>query len=302
MARIMLSMKVFLLASLPVAALLAINAPSLLQRNTDALTKAESATVKFKMIAAGGATTEQSLTLSKPNMLKWDTPAQLVLCDGKSVTTYDKAKKTYTVVPITEGAPTSLMGSEAVWAWTAFFNPKIGEQILTEKKGKTLSQRGVSLTEAIIARKGGEITLLVDDASGLVKGGNYISKDGTSMIFQAEVTVSAKPAAPEKFAWVAPEGATEATIAAASGLHYADIKPILDSKCVNCHGGANGTKGRVNLSSYQSIMSSRVINKDTPENSRMIREMRRGSMPPGGGMPSDDIDKISQWIKDGANE
>ena len=83
-----------------------------------------------------------------------------------------------------------------------------------------------------------------------------------------------------------------------------DIKPLLDANCLRCHGGAGGLE----LDSYDGVitggMSGAVVMPGDPVNSLIIRRLE-GTVPPQ--MPTDDlplpqpdIDRIAQWILEGA--
>lgn len=77
------------------------------------------------------------------------------------------------------------------------------------------------------------------------------------------------------------------------------IKPIFDNNCIRCHatdlqGSArNGAPPNVNFNSY-----SNAINSAGLANSRI----QAGTMPPDGGLPSDDRDLFQQWIDQGLKE
>ena len=85
-----------------------------------------------------------------------------------------------------------------------------------------------------------------------------------------------------------------------------DIKPIFDANCLHCHGGAGGLE----LESYEGVIaggvSGPVVIPGDPANSRLIHRLD-GTIPPvmptdGSPLPQPDIDRIAQWILEGARD
>lgn len=93
--------------------------------------------------------------------------------------------------------------------------------------------------------------------------------------------------------------------AASTSVSFAkDILPIFNQNCTACHGG----RGGLSLNSYDQVMSGGIsgaaIVPGKPDESLLVQRMTGAvspQMPKGGSALSQDlIDKISQWIKDGA--
>jgi len=85
-----------------------------------------------------------------------------------------------------------------------------------------------------------------------------------------------------------------------------DILPIFASSCAfnGCHAAATAAAGVV-LTSYDNIIKSDVVRAGRPDNSELFERITETSlikrMPPGNNpLPQADIDKIEQWILDGA--
>lgn len=89
----------------------------------------------------------------------------------------------------------------------------------------------------------------------------------------------------------------------------ADIQPIFNASCTNCH----GNNGGVNLTSYQSLMSStgnfygnNVVVPGNAEASGLIDKLEPNPQngnrmpPPNGAISGDNINKIRAWINEGA--
>lgn len=294
-----------LFAAVPVLAALAPAPAGVLDTHVAAMQKAKLFTVTFNLTEVGGNQEVQTLTLSKPGFLRYETGSTLTLVDGKTVTVYQKGKKTYTQSNIADGWPKSTFANDMIWVWSAFFDDKFAKQVTSSKAGNGMNVRGVQLAELTLNRDGKvPVTVFFDKKTGLARGATFKNDRGVDVIIQATaIEASEKEAETNTFAWVAPEGAT---LAAAEDpnrkLVFADIRPILARSCGNCH--MREAKGNVNLNSAATTMSSGVV-AETSADSKLVRVMRSGQMPPpqrGSAVPKADIDKIAKWIDDGANE
>lgn len=83
-----------------------------------------------------------------------------------------------------------------------------------------------------------------------------------------------------------------------------DVQPILQSRCVNCHGGQR-TSQSLDMTSYQKLMTGSsngpVIVPGDPVNSLLIRMVQQGKMPKNGPLLlPQQIQTLSNWIKAGA--
>src|SRR5688500_9096645 len=68
-----------------------------------ALNSATSLSANYTLQRVGGTKDEYNVQLAKPNMARVETSGWIVVADGKTVTTYDKAAKTYSKRPQAEG-------------------------------------------------------------------------------------------------------------------------------------------------------------------------------------------------------
>ncbi len=89
-------------------------------------------------------------------------------------------------------------------------------------------------------------------------------------------------------------GATIATVSFSG-----DVLPIFTSNCTGCHSSANATNG-IALDTYANVTAGRAIVAGNADRSRVVREIQSGRMPPGGKLSSADIQKIVDWINQGA--
>ncbi len=96
--------------------------------------------------------------------------------------------------------------------------------------------------------------------------------------------------------------------------YKSDIQPILDTNCVDCHGGKK-TKGKINLTSYDSCMGARSITDKGPivqpgnlAGSRLYilcaTEQIKYRMPPDTfhlkAIPPEQLATLGKWIMQGA--
>jgi mono/diheme cytochrome c family protein len=87
-----------------------------------------------------------------------------------------------------------------------------------------------------------------------------------------------------------------------------DVKPIFDTKCLNCHG--KRVKGGYKVDTYENVMTSGdkapVIIAGDAANSTLAQMLRGvktpagGQMPPGKPLKKEQIDLIERWINQGA--
>ena len=84
-----------------------------------------------------------------------------------------------------------------------------------------------------------------------------------------------------------------------------DVRPLLERRCINCHGGKDGIKGGLSLRSYADLMkggeSGAVIVAGDPANSLLVELITTGEMPKRAPkLPQEEIDLISAWVAAGA--
>lgn len=81
-----------------------------------------------------------------------------------------------------------------------------------------------------------------------------------------------------------------------------DIQPIFNKHCVNCHYSGVSVPDYSSPEGYSTITGA-YINKGYPEASKIYTIIVDGEMPPADvKIPDSDLEKILQWIKDGALE
>ena len=83
-----------------------------------------------------------------------------------------------------------------------------------------------------------------------------------------------------------------------------DVMPILESRCLNCHGGRD-TKEGLSFASFDSLMAGSdngiVVVAGDPDNSLLIQQILNGKMPKKGPkLTPDQLQILIDWILAGA--
>lgn len=139
---------------------------------------------------------------------------------------------------------------------------------------------------AVATLSGASTTTLT--VSDLVEG-NYIFQlmveddQGAIVTAQVNLTVSADPNPP-----------VNPTV-----FFAADIQPILNAACTNCHGG-NNPSDNYSLESYAATVA-KYVNPGNANGSALFTEVESGNMPRNAApLAPADITKIETWINEGA--
>jgi cytochrome c5 len=97
---------------------------------------------------------------------------------------------------------------------------------------------------------------------------------------------------------------TEQSAAPANVSFANDIMPILESRCINCHGGDRTQKG-LDMKTYESLMAGSengpVIAPGDAGNSLLVDQLVQGKMPKRGPkLTPDQVQLITDWVNAGA--
>ena len=114
--------------------------------------------------------------------------------------------------------------------------------------------------------------------------------------------------APASTATTAPTDAavTEQPAATTSASFANDIMPILESRCINCHGGDRTQKG-LDMKTYESLMAGSengpVVTAGDAGDSLLVDQLVKGKMPKRGPkLTPDQVQLITDWINAGAQK
>ena len=133
----------------------------------------------------------------------------------------------------------------------------------------------------------------------------------TSAPTQAAVQPTSIPPtepAPVSTATTAPaDAAVTEQPAATTSISFAnDIMPILESRCINCHGSERTQKG-LDVKTYESLMAGSengpVVTPGDAGNSLLVDQLVQGKMPKRGPkLTPDQVQLITDWINAGAQK
>jgi hypothetical protein len=81
-----------------------------------------------------------------------------------------------------------------------------------------------------------------------------------------------------------------------------DLVPIFTANCAlsGCHDGASHNPALTSDLAYDAIVHGGYIDVVVPSNSILYGEVKSGSMPPTGALKASDVQKILDWIRNGA--
>lgn len=250
--------------------------------------------VTLRVVSPDGGSETHTLSMQKPNRLRWDSPKQLVVLDGEWQVTYDKAKKTFSRIAVKEA--TGPFRDDRIWVYGAFFDPAFADQIKGERRGALVADQ----MQVNLQRTAGPLTVMIDQTTGSVKSVSYpAGSPGKSVIVSTlERRTDGIPAS--LFVWKAPVGATEAVVSEIPSLGWKDVGPFFARACAPCH--TDQRQGRLSLRSYANLMGNDVVMAGNGKGSKLVRAMRTGWMPPQGSVTTEEIDRVEQWIEQGAKE
>ncbi len=79
----------------------------------------------------------------------------------------------------------------------------------------------------------------------------------------------------------------------------AEAMEVLSAKCLTCHNPEKPEGGISDISDLGYLLYYRLVIPGQPEISDLIRVIKEGSMPPGGGLSTSDLQSLNRWIQDG---
>jgi hypothetical protein len=81
-----------------------------------------------------------------------------------------------------------------------------------------------------------------------------------------------------------------------------DLLPIFSANCAQsgCHDGSSHDPALTNELAHDAIVNGGFVDIVVPTNSILYGEVKSGSMPPTGALKASDVQKILDWIRNGA--
>jgi outer membrane lipoprotein-sorting protein len=187
----------------------------LLANFSKALSDAMSLSTNYKVIPVGGTPLEINLDLAKPNKARIDTPTELIVADGTTITTYNKAEKSYFKRPQTADDLKALFRGDELAIWSGFFNAKALAGAGAAKSLGTKNRKGMTLNvvETPVDAQGRKVvTYYLNSQDGVARQAEIVINDqgvkDTTVIDTKTLTIGATPGK-DAFAFNAPSGSKE---------------------------------------------------------------------------------------------
>ncbi|HVL37974.1 MAG TPA: hypothetical protein VM328_01160 [Fimbriimonadaceae bacterium] len=187
----------------------------LLSSFVKALNSAQTLNVTYTVQPIGGAPETITLDLAKPNLAKIDRLRETVVADGKTITTYDKAAKTYYRQPQTPELLRGLFASHELGIWSSFFDANAYKTISRAAASGQKNRKGMVLNvlDLTIDRSGTQqVTMYLSQQDNVARQAEISIKgqgETETLIVDTKSLTLGGPSDPKQFEFKAPEGARE---------------------------------------------------------------------------------------------
>lgn len=187
----------------------------LITQYVQALQGGQTLSATYTLQRVGGAARSFSIDFAKPNKLRIDTPAELVVADGKQVTTFDKANNTYLIQPQTAEEFGKLLGGDELRVWAPFFDAKAFTGAASTKDLGTKNRAGTTLkvAEATLDAQGRQVVTLYLGSDNLARQAELTANnpDGKDVVILNTKSVALGGPAGD-FTFTPPAGARQLTL------------------------------------------------------------------------------------------
>lgn len=193
---------------------LAQSGSGLLGNYAKTLNSAQSLEATYSFQRVGGPKGEYTIQLAKPNMLRIDKANELIVADGKNLTTFDKANKTYYTRPQTAADIKALLSSDEYMVWGSFFNGDLYAKTASKSLGNK-NRKGMTLSAVEMAgdASGKKVVTLYLGQDNVAKQADILLNDPngrvTFVLDTKSVSLNGVPA--DLFAFTAPAGSRQLT-------------------------------------------------------------------------------------------
>src|SRR5437763_16321503 len=80
-----------------------------------------------------------------------------------------------------------------------------------------------------------------------------------------------------------------------------DVRPVFKAYCLDCHGGGEALKGRLDLRlrrfAVRGGQSGPAVVPGQPAESLLLERLKAGAMPPGAGtVPAAQVHRVERWV------
>ena len=274
-------------------------------KHSELLQAAQGLTIKFTVQELPGSAKDYTLIYSRPGCYRLDSPDGFALCNGKQIWSYKSATNTYTEGTVDEkGIAAKTQGNE-VWAWAPFFDKTLASKLKSAKLGAKRNMKGNMITElSVTLGEDRAITVFIDDKLGIARGLTTKTPKGDIIVVASAITLADKPLESSFFNFVAPRGATLEVAPVKLSASWKEVSAVLSKRCMPCHSSENRKSG-VDLSSYDQVLATGGVTPGDPDHSRLVRAIngsgrKKMPPPPNDSCTTEELQLVSDWIKDGA--
>lgn len=191
------------------------------QRGTDlianyikTLGEGKTLSVNYTLQRIGGVSKAYTVEFAKPNKVRIDAPGQLIVADGKNITTLDKAQNTYYTRPQTADEFAAVLANEELFVWAPFFDGKVFKEAASSKDLGTKNRQGnvLRVVEATLDAKARFVVTLYLGADNMARQAEIVSNnpDGKDTVILNTKSV-ALGGAEGDFTFTAPANARQLT-------------------------------------------------------------------------------------------
>ena len=265
------------------------------------LASAQSLHVHYTFLIGSDSQGRYDLWMSRDKLFKLAYPGGFVLSDGQNIYTYTKATNSYSKAPLSDRALAAFDRRPEVFAWAPFFEKSPELHVQSAQLGQSHSFRGSPVQDVTyqVTPQNGKATVFIDQGLGVARGAK-LETDKVYLAQADEISVSDKADSSDKYAFVAPDGATETAMAGA-GVTYAQVQDLMNNNCMPCH-NSNNQRAGFDLTNYGGVAS--TVQPGKSSDSLLIKALtgNGADLMPRGRAPLSDanIHLIQQWIDSGA--
>lgn len=143
-----------------------------IDRYAEVLFAAQSLTAEYSYQPVGGAAETYRVELAKPDRARLETPAQIIVADGKQITVFDRAENHYFRKSQNEAELRKLFAGDALGFWAPFFDANALKSLRAKgrpsdvRRGEMILRR---VDAAIAGQQGKTLSLFVDAADGVLR-------------------------------------------------------------------------------------------------------------------------------------
>jgi len=183
------------------------------------LNGAKSLSATYSVQRIGGESASYKLDLAKPNKARIDSPAEIIVADGTTITVYDKGDNSYYKKPQTDAELKALFNSDQLNMFGSFFDAEFyKDRVIAAKQAGQKVRKGVTynVVTANLDNKGKKtMSFYLDPADKLAKVGEYVLNDAgatdTVLVLTKEYTIDGSPNA-NLFAFAPPTDSKQVSL------------------------------------------------------------------------------------------